>query len=135
MAPPPESATVHAGELVHLEYDLWGETGGRTELIDTTHETVAQEAKLEAGEGHKFGPRAHLLGGVYFPPGIENALLKAKIGELLAQEFPAAEAFGERDPKLIELFSMHEVSRLPEMRRKDADLDIGTVLTINGRRG
>jgi hypothetical protein len=30
---------------------------------------------------------------------------------------------------------MHEISRLPEMRREDAHLDLGTVLTIEGRRG
>jgi hypothetical protein len=30
---------------------------------------------------------------------------------------------------------MHEIQRLPEMRRDDAELDIGTVLTIRGRRG
>jgi hypothetical protein len=30
---------------------------------------------------------------------------------------------------------MHEISRLPEMRREDAHLDVGTILTIEGRRG
>ena len=30
---------------------------------------------------------------------------------------------------------MHEISRLPEMRRDDAHLDVGTTLTIKGRRG
>jgi peptidylprolyl isomerase/FKBP-type peptidyl-prolyl cis-trans isomerase SlyD len=30
---------------------------------------------------------------------------------------------------------MHEIQRLPEMRREKADLDIGTVLNIRGRRG
>src|SRR5579871_110730 len=128
-------APTESGDLVLLDYELWAEGAGKTELVDTTREEVAQKAELRPPEGHKWGPHAHLIGGDYFPGGVENALVGAKIGEEWSKEFAPADAFGERDPKLIELFSMHEVSRLPEMRREDATLDIGTVLTINGRRG
>jgi FKBP-type peptidyl-prolyl cis-trans isomerase 2 len=135
----PPHADAHApsesGDLVLLDYELWAEGAGKTELVDTTREEVAQKADLKPPEGHKWGPHAHLIGGDYFPGGVENALVGAKIGEEWTREFPPAEAFGDRDPKLIELFSMHEISRLPEMRRDDASLDIGTILTINGRRG
>ncbi len=136
---PSEAATPHgvtkSGDLVHLEYDLWAEGGGRTDLIDTTHEEVAQKANASTPEGTKWGPRPHVIGGEYFPGAIEATLVGAKVGEELVREFAPADAFGERDPNLIELFSMHEISRLPEMRREDAHLDLGTVLTIEGRRG
>jgi FKBP-type peptidyl-prolyl cis-trans isomerase SlyD len=122
------------GDLVRLEFDLWTELGGKSELLDTTHEELAQKENAPT-EGRTFGPRAHEVGGEYFPPGIENSLVGLKVGEEVAREYAPSEAFGERDPKLIELFSMHEVQRLPEMRREDAHLDIGTVLTIEGRRG
>jgi FKBP-type peptidyl-prolyl cis-trans isomerase 2 len=135
----PEAASAHAmtkaGDLVHLDYDLWAEGGGRTDLIDTTHEEIAQQANASPPQGQKWGPRPHLIGGEYFPGGIEAALTGVRVGEELVREFAPAEAFGERDPNLIELYSMHEISRLPEMRREDAHLDIGTVLTIEGRRG
>jgi FKBP-type peptidyl-prolyl cis-trans isomerase 2 len=135
----PETAHPHgvtkSGEMVRLDYDLWAEGGGRTELVDTTHQEIAQEAKVPVVEGQHWGPRPHLIGGEYFPGAIEAALTGAKVGEEFEREFPPAEAFGERDPKLIELFSMHEISRLPEMRREDAHLDVGTILTIEGRRG
>ncbi len=131
-----ESGSVtQAGELVRLEYDLWAETGGKTELLDTTHEEVAQGAGDAATPGRPWGARPHEIGGEFFPRGIETALVGAKIGEEVEREFAPADAFGERDPNLIELFSMHEIERLPEMRRQDAHLDLGTVLTINGRRG
>jgi FKBP-type peptidyl-prolyl cis-trans isomerase 2 len=124
------------GELALLEYELWSDSpGGTPELIDTTREEVASKANLKTPEGFVFGPRAHIIGGEYFPAGIEAVLSSAPMGQEFTKEFPPAEAFGERDPKLIELFSMHEISRLPEMRREDADLEIGTVLTIKGRRG
>ncbi|MGA8303549.1 MAG: hypothetical protein WA691_08300 [Thermoplasmata archaeon] len=136
---PPETAPAHgvtkSGEMVRLDYDLWAEGGARTDLVDTTHLEVAQEAKVPVTEGQHWGPRPHLIGGEYFPGAIEAALTGAKVGEDFEREFAPAEAFGERDPKLIELYSMHEISRLPEMRREDAHLDVGTVLTIEGRRG
>ncbi len=135
---PPGTAAAdltQAGDLVRIEYDLWSEIGGKTELLDTTHEEVAQNAHLPAAEGRTWGPRPHQIGGDYFPTGVENALAGIPVGEEVAREFAPAEAFGERDPKLIELFSMHEIERLPEMRRENAHLDVGTVLTIEGRRG
>lgn len=129
------SGVTQSGDLVRIDYDLWSEIGGKTELLDTTHEEVAQNANVPREEGRVWGPRPHQIGGEYFPTGIENALVGVPIGQEVAREFSPSESFGERDPKLIELFSMHEIERLPEMRREDAHLDIGTVLTIEGRRG
>ena len=129
-----DSAT-KAGDLVRLDYDLWAELAGRTELIDTTHEEVAQAAGVQALPGRPWGPRPHEVGGDGFPAGIESTLVGLKVGHELEREYAPGEAFGERDPNLIELFTMHEIERLPEMRREDAHLDLGTVLTINGRRG
>lgn len=124
-----------SGELVRLDYEIWSESGDRTELVDTTRESVAQKAELKVPAGFTWGPRPHLVGGEYFPGGIESALVGLKVGDEVQKEFAPADAFGERDPKLIELFSMHEIQRLPEMRRDDASLELGTVLTIRGRRG
>jgi len=100
--------------------------------IRPTRSAQKENAKTE---GRSWGPRPHEVGGEYFPAGIENALVGLGIGEEAAREFAPADAFGERDPNLIELFSMHEIQRLPEMRREDAHLDIGTTVTIEGRRG
>jgi len=122
------------GDLVRLEFDLWTEIGGKSELLDTTHEELAQKENART-EGRTWGPRPHEIGGEYFPAGVENALIGAPIGEEVVREFAPADAFGDRDPNLIELFSMHEIQRLPEMRREDAHLDIGTTVTIEGRRG
>ncbi|MCI4347561.1 MAG: hypothetical protein L3J97_02950 [Thermoplasmata archaeon] len=124
-----------SGDLVLLEYELWTEAGGKNELIDTSRAEVAQEENFTLPSGYEFGPRPHIVGGDDFPAALETAIAGAAVGHEVEKEFPPAEAFGERDPKLIELFSMHEIERLPEMRRDDAELDIGTVLTIRGRRG
>ncbi|HYK93436.1 MAG TPA: hypothetical protein VEY07_05275 [Thermoplasmata archaeon] len=134
-SPSSSDPAVSSGDLVRLDFELWAESGDKSDLVDTTRESVAQEAKLDIPAGFQWGPRAHLIGGEYFPTGIENALVGLSVGKETEKEFAPADAFGEKDPKLIELFSMHEIERLPEMRREDAHLDVGTVLTIRGRRG
>ncbi|MGA7476640.1 MAG: hypothetical protein WBW47_05405 [Thermoplasmata archaeon] len=122
------------GDLVRLEFELWTEIGGKNELLDTTNEELAQKENAKT-EGRTWGPRPHEIGGEYFPTAIENSLVGLAVGDEVVRDFAPADAFGERDPNLIELFSMHQVERLPEMRREDAHLDIGTTLTIEGRRG
>jgi FKBP-type peptidyl-prolyl cis-trans isomerase 2 len=131
----PEPTPDRHGTIVLLDYELWAEGAGRTDLVDTTRAEAAQNAGLKLGEGHEFVPRPHVLGGDYFPSAIEAYVESLPVGGEGDREFEPAEAFGERDPKLIELFSMHEIERLPEMRREDAELDVGTVLNIRGRRG
>ncbi|HEV2449042.1 MAG TPA: hypothetical protein VGU43_01370 [Thermoplasmata archaeon] len=128
-------APVQAGELVRLDYEIWNDSASPPELVETTREAVATTANWKAPDGFHYGPRAHAVGGEYFPTNVEAAIAAAHVGEEVTKEFAPGDAFGEKDPKLIELFSMHEVERLPEMRREDAHLDIGTVLTIHGRRG
>lgn len=123
------------GEMVLLDYELWTESGGKNELIDTSRAEVAQKENFTLPAGYEFGPRPHIVGGDDFPAALETAIASAPVGHEVEKDLAPAEAFGERDPKLIELFSMHEIERLPEMRRDDAELNIGTPLTIRGRRG
>jgi FKBP-type peptidyl-prolyl cis-trans isomerase 2 len=123
------------GDLVQLDFELWAEAAGKTELLDTTREEVAQAAGFPRVEGHVWGPRPHEIGGEFFPRGIETSLVGVPVGDEVEREFAPGDAFGERDPDLIELFSRHEIQRLPEMRREDAHLELGSVLTIEGRRG
>jgi FKBP-type peptidyl-prolyl cis-trans isomerase 2 len=130
-----DDGVTHPGDIVRLDFELWSEIGGKSELLDTTREEVARISGAEPSEGQTWGPRPHQIGGEYFPAGIENSLTGVKVGDEVQREFTPADAFGERDPDLIELFSMHEIQRLPEMRREDAHLDLGTNLTIEGRRG
>ena len=127
-----DDGVTHPGDIVRLDFELWSEIGGKSELLDTTREEVARKAGGEPAEGTTWGPRAHQIGGDYFPAGIENSLLGLKIGEEVDREFSPADAFGERVPDLIELFSMHEIQRLPEMRKEDAHLDLGTTLSHRG---
>jgi FKBP-type peptidyl-prolyl cis-trans isomerase 2 len=129
---------VQKGDLVLLDYELWSEFGGKRELLDTTRESAAKEAKAETPANALFRPRPYVVGRELFPGSlgrIEAALEGVVVGSEAEKEFPPSEAFGERDPDLVESFSIQKISRLPEMRREDSHLDLGTVLTIEGRSG
>ncbi len=130
--------TVAKGDLIRLDYELWGEFGGKRELLDTTLESAAKAAHADAPANVEFRPRAFVVGKELFPGSvgkIEGALEGAKVGDEVVRKFAAGDAFGERDPELVESFSTQRIYRLPEMRREDAHLDLGTVLNIGGRSG
>lgn len=127
--------TIAKGDLIKLDFDIWVESGGRTEILDTTSMQVAQEAKWDGRKSEEFVAQPYEVGLGKFPAALEQTLEGAKVGDTVEKEFSPGEAWGERDPKLIELHSIKEIGRLPEMKKEDAHLDIGTVLTINGRRG
>lgn len=139
----PSSDVVQKGDLVRLDFELWAEAGGKKELVACTQEEVAKAAMGgEAPKGMTWGAQPHVVGRELFrtifaasPNKVDTSLEGTKVGEKVEKDYAPAEAFGERDPKLIELFSMNEVLRLPEMREDDAHLDVGTVLNIRGRQG
>lgn len=142
MAENPTGA-VQKGDLVRLDFELWAEVGEKKELVACTEEKVAKEALGgDAPKAMNWGPQPYIVGRELFrtifatsPGPVEATLEGAKVGEPIEKTFEASESFGEKDPKLIELFSMNEIQRLPEMRKEDAHLDIGTVLSIRGRQG
>jgi FKBP-type peptidyl-prolyl cis-trans isomerase 2 len=127
--------TVAKGDLIMVDYDIWAESGGKMEIIDTTHQDVAKEAKWEGKKDDEFGAIPYEVGKERLPAAIEKALEGVKVGATIEKDLSPAEAFGEKDPKLIETFSLREIARLPELRKEDATLDIGMTLNINGRKG
>ena len=132
------SGPVQKGDLVLLDYELWSEFGGKRELLDTTRESAAKEAKAETPANALFRPRPQVVGRELFPGSlgkIESSLEGVLVGAEVEKEFAPSDAFGERDPDLVESYSIQKISRLPEMRLEDAQLDLGTVLTIEGRSG
>jgi FKBP-type peptidyl-prolyl cis-trans isomerase 2 len=126
--------SVAKGDLILLDYDIWSEPGDKKEIVDTTDKKLAEKEKWD-GQKEEYGPVPYEIGLERLPAAIDKALEGAKVGATVEKEISAGEGFGERDPKLIELFSLREIARLPELRKEDAHLDIGTTLTIDGRKG
>jgi FKBP-type peptidyl-prolyl cis-trans isomerase 2 len=67
--------------------------------------------------------------------GLETSLLGAEPGKETEVTVPPAEAYGERDPKKVEVHSMAEIMRLPEFRKGDEEIAPGARVVINNKVG
>jgi len=106
------------GDLVKVDYDMWlVETN---ELVETTNAELAKEKKIES-KNATYGPVPILIGKERIPKGLDESLQKAEIGKEYTVEIPPKDAFGERDPKKIEVHSRSEILRLPQFRGRDAE--------------
>ena len=116
------AAVAHAksGDLVLLDYELWTESGGKNELIDTSRAEVAEKENFTLPAGYEFGPRPHIIGGEDFPAALETAIAAASVGHEVEKELAPAEAFGERDPNLIDR-ARQFLARTSQGRRKAFD--------------
>ncbi len=130
------------GDLIYLDLDTF--IVGTDELVDTTSMEVAKAHDALPDHDHEgmdhvmedhYGPRAVLLGHGSLPQGLDEALQSAAVGAQGTIEVPPEKAFGDRDPKLVEVLSRQEVSRLPEFRREGFEPFMGMPVTVKGRRG
>lgn len=114
------------GDIIELTYDAW--IADTNELFDTTNEENAKKNKIY-DEKTKYKPLLTIVGAERVIKGLDNSLLNATIGNEYEIEIPHIEAYGERDPKLVELFSMQE------FRRQQVVPQIGMQITIKNRVG
>ena len=112
------------GDIITLDYE--GRTDG--ELFDTTLEEVAKADDVHE-EGHLYEPITVIIGEGRLVPGFDAALKKAKVGEASEATLPPDEAYGQRDPKLIETMSLTRFRRTCP----DAKGYSGEELEIEGR--
>ena len=112
------------GDIITLDYE--GHTDG--ELFDTTLEKAAKDAGTHE-EGRPYGPITVIIGEGRLVPGLEAALKKAKVGEANEAKLSPEDAYGQRDPKLIETMSRTRFNRTCP----DAKGYPGEELEIEGR--
>ncbi|MCK4717995.1 MAG: peptidylprolyl isomerase [Thermoplasmata archaeon] len=119
-------------DVIRLEYELWAKE--TSELVDTTKEEVAQdEGRFDPDV--KYEPMPTIVDAGKLLPLMDKDLLKAKVGKEREVEIPAEEAYGKRDPKQVELHSIHEILRLPEFKKKDEVPQVGMDITLKGKKG
>lgn len=118
------------GDIIRLEYDLYVKETG--ELYETTSEELAKEKGVHE-EGRKYEPLIMVVEPDKVIKGLESSLMGAKVGEDYEVEIQATEAYGERDPKQVELHSMREILRLPEFKDGENYPDIGMKISYKNR--
>ena len=123
------SDTIEKGDIVWLEYDGWTvNPSGTQTLFDTTHDEVARkEGKFD--EKKVYAEIPVIVGHGRLFPGLEDALLVAKVGESQEVLIPPEKAAGARDPRLVELKTERE------FLRQEINPELGLEVSIGGRRG
>lgn len=114
------------GDVVTFDYDLYVE--GRPEVFDTTQKATAEAAGLLDPNAF-YAPMTYLFGTGRIIKGLENALRGAEVGKTQTIELDVADAYGPRDPKLIETIPIHE------FKRNKIDPEVGLAITYKNRRG
>jgi len=113
-------------DVVYMEYDVWVKESN--ELVETTHEELAKKEKLY-DEKIKYKPVPVVVGVGRVIKGLDNSLLNAEVGKEYDVEILPSEAYGERDPKLVEIFSMHE------FRRRKITPEVGAEVNLKDKTG
>jgi FKBP-type peptidyl-prolyl cis-trans isomerase SlyD len=117
------------GTIVHVDYELYdGVTG---DLIETTRESVAQEQEMHQ-EGRDYTPLVCVVGSGNLIPGFEAALLAADADVEIDVTIPAVDAYGEKDPSLVETISIDKLLRSVRDRNQ---LYLGAPVNVGGRQG
>ena len=123
------------GDFVRVNFT--GKAKETDEVFDTTYEEIAQEAGIFE-ENKTYKPIPIVVGGNHLLPAIEEAIIGLNEGESKHIEVESENAFGARNPKLIQLVPMKEFKKqgmtpYPGMRIT-AEGSTGKILTVNGGR-
>jgi FKBP-type peptidyl-prolyl cis-trans isomerase 2 len=99
------------GDLAYLEFDLFIVRPDDEELYDTTREDSAKDNDI-FDEKKVYEEVPFIVGEKRFLPGLDEALEGAEIGKDLSITVTPEKGAGDRDPKLVEVRSMREFSRM-----------------------
>ena len=117
---------VKNGDFIKLEYT--GKIVETGDIFDTTDEEVAEEKGIHSDK-KTYGPLSVIVGGGHVLKGMETALVDMEEGDEKTIELPPEEAFGERDPKLIQLVPMSE------FKKQGIKPQVGMAITSEGNTG
>ncbi|MBN1389250.1 MAG: peptidylprolyl isomerase [Candidatus Thermoplasmatota archaeon] len=120
------------GDFIRLDFDAFVKE--TEQLVDTTHEEVAKEHDLY-NERVSYAPIPLIVGSGQIVKGLDRDLLEAEKGKEREVEIPPSEAFGDKDPKLVEIFPERKILSLPEFRKGDKYPVDGMEIRMNNRTG
>lgn len=116
--------SIAPGDIVLAEFEGWIQD--TKELFDTTSEALAKEHGI-FNEKMVYGPQPLIVGKGRLFPGLDESLLKAKVGEEYEVVLTPDKAAGPRDPKLVELHPIREFVK------QDIEPRVGLEVTVKNR--
>ena len=126
---------IEKGDFVQIEFT--GKVEETGEIFDTTSQDIAEEANI-FNDKKVYGPITIIVGANHLLPAIEEAIIGLDVGDSKNLTLGPEDAFGERDPSLIQLFPVKDFKKqgmtpVPGMIIS-AEGQQGKVLTVNGGR-
>lgn len=118
-----------------VELDFTGSVKADGFIFDTTDKDVAKQNKLPIDRD--YSPIITVVGGGYVLKGIDNSLIGKQPGEY-ELDIAAEDAFGKKNPKLIQListskFSKQNIKPQPGLQVQ-VDNMVGIIKTVTGGR-
>ncbi len=102
------------GDYILLDYTIV--LKDENKIVQTTNEEKAKEAGIYSPD-QVYEPRLVILGETKLLEPVEEALLKADVGQELTVEVPPEKGFGQRDPSKIKTVSVREFYRIGKIPR------------------
>ncbi|WP_112124169.1 peptidylprolyl isomerase [Methanosphaera sp. BMS] len=96
---------IEENDFIRLNYT--GKVQQNGEVFDTTYEEVAEEAGIKV-EGKDYHPIVLSVGADQVLSALQDQLIGLEVGEEKTIEIPCEDAFGKKDPSLIQLIPMKE---------------------------
>ena len=126
---------VNNGDFVRVNFT--GKIKETEDVFDTTYDEIAQEAGI-FDENKTYKAIPIVVGGNHLLPAIEEAIIGLDQGDKKTIEVDAENAFGPRDPSLIQLVPMREFKKQGmtpvKGMRIQSEGATGKILTVNGGR-
>ena len=113
-------------DFVKLNYT--GKVKETGDVFDTTYEDVAEEAGIK-NENKDYHPMILAVGSTQLLSKLHDEIKKMDVGEKQTVEIPCEEAFGKRDPSLIQLIPMKE------FKKQNIKPFVGMPLSLDGQHG
>ena len=95
------------GDFVELDYTL--RTTDDDEIIDTTHESVAEEAGIADEDNRDFTPRTIIIGDGHVFESVDDSLRGSEVGDGDSVIVTPEEGFGEYDPEEVRTVSAEKI--------------------------
>lgn len=122
------SGRIHMnGEGSFLLVDLTAKVQETGEVIDTTNEGVAKEAKI-FNESEAYVPRLLIVGSDDVPKPLMEALRKAEVGAAQQVAVSPEQGYGLRDPSKVRILPLRKFADVK-------DLDVGSRVEVDGKIG
>ncbi len=116
-APKPEAKKaaknggIAEGDIITLDFDAYiVNPDGTEELFDTTNAEHAKAGDI-FNEKATYEPIVTIVGHGRVIPGLDKSFLGAPVGEKVSAKIPPGEGAGERQPNMVEIFSIRELQK------------------------